>query len=165
MFSRTLTLALASSFVLGMTGFFAPKANAQTVNTDVPFSGSVPIACDFDAAPTAGVLDNTTDPLILTSADGSAGLVSITCNTVSGTLAIAAPSEGSGNPVTANTLTSSMSLTGANTVANVANDSNATLSSMGTTDVEVDMSADFSTTYTQIPGGTYSYNVQLTLTP
>lgn len=169
MFKRTLTFTLASSFALGMTAFFAPRANAQSAPAaDVPFNGNVDVACDFDSGITQGTLANDDNPQVLSSTDagGSAGSVDITCNTVGATLAIAAPGAGSTpTGVTADSLSSEMDLTGDNTATDIANGSSATLNNMGTTTATVDMTADFSTTYSEVPGGTYNYTVQLTLTP
>jgi len=156
-----------SSLLLGVTGFIAPRANAQETQ-DVPFSGNVPIACDFDTGVTAGSLANTDNAAILSSTDtdGSAGSVEISCNTVGATLAIAAPIAGSTpTGVTDDSLSSEMDLTGDNTATAITDGNTATLNNMGTTTATVDMTADFSTSYTEVPGGTYNYNVQLTLTP
>jgi len=166
MFQRTLTLTLVSSLLIGATGLLAAKANAQEVQ-DVPFSGNVPIACDFDSGVTAGTLANNDNSQVLSSTDtnGSAGSVDITCNTVGAELEIAAPIAGSTpTGVTADSLSSEMDLGGANTATDIANGNSATLNNMGTTTATVDMTADFSN-YSEVPGGVYNYNVQLTLTP
>ena len=173
MFKRTLTLTLASSFALGMTAFFAPRANAQSV--DVQFDATVAEDC---------TITGNDGPYTLTAASGeltgdttSGSNLTVNCNTVGAELTLSAPVEGTvaTSISNASNLTSTADLTGGNpTTSNLDSDggtTNTTLYDAATIGqditVAVGMKADFNADggYSEVPAGSYNYTVDVTLTP
>ncbi|NBD16989.1 MAG: hypothetical protein GVY04_12855 [Cyanobacteria bacterium] len=171
MFQRTLTLTLISSLLIGTTGLFASRANAQSV--DVPFEVTVPEDCTITG--NNGPYSLTASSGVLTG-DTSGNDLIVNCNTTTAQLTLSAPVEGTvATSITSvSNLTSTASLTGgAPAQANLASDgtANTTLYNPATIGqditVQVGMTADFATdgSYSEVPAGSYNYTVDVTLTP
>jgi hypothetical protein len=174
MFQRTLTLTLVSSLLIGTTGLFASRANADAT---VDFEGTVDEFCDFvdgsgnaTDTGTAGALSESGQQLTSTGS-GSSGSIDIECNTTNASLDITGISEDGNNPFGTGegvTLQSTATLggdtTGSITFSDGSSDGSQTLS-VGSTDVTLDFIADFAgTTFAEVPAGDYNYTVTLTLT-
>ena len=75
-------LALASVLAIGSSVFLAPTAKAQTVTEQVPFTGTVPVVCEFENT-TPGVMTPDTNPATQLSSfntGGVSGYTYLTCN-------------------------------------------------------------------------------------
>lgn len=168
MLKQTLTLTLASSLLVGVTGLVASRANAQST-ANVDFNGTVATFCDFNGSGTAGTLTDVGPVLSSANAGGTSGSVDITCNVDTATLEITNVTEGTVPAIAAGQAALSADATlGGDSTGNLTNGGGATALSLGNTNVDVDFTADFTGNFGAVPadGGTgYSYQVELTLTP
>ncbi|WP_413198706.1 hypothetical protein [Nostoc piscinale] len=157
-------LVTAALLVTG-TLLAAPRAFAETQN--VSASGTIAPTCVFGSA-TAGTLGvagaNSTS---ISTANGSTGSTSVTCN-YAAKLSISAPTQSGsdtvalGSATKTSTLTAtSTSLTSGNTTTNAGTP--VTLATGEATNISIGMNVSNGSTI--IPASTYNYTVTLTVAP